>query len=217
MNLIRKTIATSQDMGFINKAEFRNLEYILRKVTEEQGELSDEIIKYMNARNNDAMEEAIDLTITLIDFYSLVNLEEKKLESDKLSELLDVMILDKSSLNCSDRRDDTVLELITNIKSIISSDHNILHHMLNINSLVGHLSVAVQIELNQTYKTAEMVSNLSLNDHISELLVSAIVRSLNIIQIITSDMSPDETIGIVEKVWSNKINKWREKRGFEVL
>lgn len=217
MTLIHKTIKTSQDMGFINKAEFRNLEYILRKVTEEQGELSDEIIKHMNGCTNDAMEEAIDLTITLIDFYSLVNLEEKHLESDKLSGYLDVMILDKSNLIYSNRRDDTVLELITKIKSIMSPDNNILNHILNINSLIGHLSVVVQIELNQTYKTAEMISNRSLNEHTNDLLVSAIVRALNIIQIITSDMSPDETIGIVEKVWSNKINKWREKRGFEVL
>lgn len=204
--IIQDIFKVSSEMGSIGSGEKRSFDFTFKKLVEEHGELSSEIILSVedNSPGDDGViGEGIDCIITAIDILWLFGSANKWADEKTIEATLGVE-KSLSALSLFEETKNSDKDSIEILQSII---------LLKSNSILSELSVALQIYAGQTYKTAQSCGYTNIGEMITKIIRKYIINKIAIIMI-DSNLPETSYKPIKDYAYflcSKKLEKWKEK------
>ena len=212
-DLILKTVQTSKNMGSLGSGKKRDLDFVFKKLVEESGELSSEILLFLEDKDSGddgVIGESIDCIITAIDMLNLLRVEQGFDDPEFISKTIDGSKITYDSIVGDVGK---VLKYVNTCG--FSKYFSIVESTLSLKSsaLLSELSVAFQIYDKQTYKKAEELGFENVYDMFSTNLILYIENKFLLISTHRETiLRPTELIdSSIESWWIKKLDKWVEK------
>ena len=179
----------------------RNVSFVSRKLTEELGEMAEEQILNSKSKKEDFINEVIDSIIVTSDLFYIYEVSAQSSVEQAHEKLIEhIKVVNKN-----------------NTITIANQDYSssFLHLMM----YSGELSLAVQYQENETYKTLSDINQdvSTIEEHTQQLLAKILSVLLNILDyeisfILVCDNYSKETLtDMAQQMFDKKLNKWQQK------
>ena len=175
----------------------RNVSFVSRKLTEEFGEMAEEQILNRKSKKEDFINEVIDSIIVASDLFYIYEISAQSSVEQAHEKLIEhIKVANKN-----------------NTITIANQDYSIsfLHLMM----YSGELSLAVQYQENETYKTLSDINQdvSTIEEHTQQLLAKILSVLLNILdcEISFDNYGKEILTDMAQQMFDKKLNKWQQK------